>query len=920
MRAPLSVRTATLWGKTGRVSSAVADEAWHPLFAHALDSAEVAGWLWDHFLAPSTRRLVSQAVPGQGRTLLQWLAALHDLGKATPAFQAQSPLHASAVRAAGLRIQDNARAQARPHAAYSARLLPHALAAYGWNIIQTEWPSLILGGHHGVFPGTDWHSLDVLTAQVGDEPWAEARAELVRAVADHLGVDMRAWRGVRPSLPAQLVLSGAVILADWLASNDAVCGYVGSLPPDYALTAAAQAAAAGRILDITGAWRPGWFQTSADLYGVRFPRIQEPRGLQSAAFEMAANAAGSGLLLIEAPMGEGKTEAALAAAEVLAAATGASGIFVGLPTQATANQMFSRVLGWLRTNDHGATVTLAHGKARRVQQYARLLSGQIGVDEHCARLTASQWTVGAKKALLSPVVVGTVDQLLFAGVSARHVALRHLGVAGKVVVIDEVHAMDVYMSRILHRVLRWLGAAGIPVILLSATLAAGQRAELLAEYARRPVTEPGDRGYPRLTWIPADPPAIDPEPDLPPWIASRPSAVTAEVMRPPADPKRRMRVEVRYVSEPNEATVPDLVAQLLRHGGSALVLRNTVGRAQRTYDLLRRRLGNDRVSLAHARYTVADRRARDNALIADFGPEASRPSPHVTVATQVAEQSLDVDYDVLISDLAPIDLLFQRIGRMHRHSRPVDARPKQLRTPRVFVVGHEHRPDQPPTLPRGSRYVYGDHLLLRTAAVLHDRPRLDIPGDVPVLVDTVYGDEPVGPSQWRDALADAARRAREELDRTLAIAETVLLGPPDAESLAEVQRHRAEVLEESNATTQAVVRLGPPTIEVLLLRDTPRPDTAKTVSHGPAVRIPLDRVPPPHLVDVVLDQLIRLPAAITEAANAEAVTVPAWAPSPWLAEARLLRLPVDGSPLLLGDWSCSYSPARGLEAARVRSQ
>ena len=618
-------------------------------------------------------------------------------------------------------------------------------------------------------------------------------------------------------------------------------------------------------------------------------------------------------------MGEGKTEAALLAAEVLAAQTEANGLFVGLPTQATADQMFSRVTGWLAAQPGEVTVALAHGKASRNEAYQRLMPEAVGIGENedgvnAAEVTASQWLAGRKRRLLAPVVVGTVDQLLLAGVASRHVALRFLGLTGKVVVVDEVHAYDAYMSVILRRVLAWLGAARVPVILLSATLPAGVRAELLSAYAGGAVS-PVSSGYPLITWIDA-PPAGQPEgPFVPEW--ERPAALAAGQSRsyhPAATQARAVRVE--FQAERDEAVAANLARRAVAEGGCVLVLRNTVGRAQRTYEYVAAALAPGEATLAHARFTVADRRLRDRLLIDRFGPDAAeaRPFRHVLVATQVAEQSLDVDFDLLISDLAPVDLLLQRLGRVHRHSRP---RPPRLQVPRLIVVGHDGlRPGRPPTVPVGGEWVYGRYLLWRTAAVLLGRDELDLPADIPRLVDTVYGDDAVGPPGWQDALREAHAEHLMKRADLKAVAETIVLPDPGGTALSEIrQRDQGEAIEEANAQVQAHVRFGPPTTEVILLRATDDPGLAQTVSQDPPAGIHLTTAAE-HQEDVILDQAIRLPAQLTGAADQNAFTPSAWRGSPNLSNARVLLLPSNGSPLRLGGYECAYSPDMGLQVIR----
>jgi CRISPR-associated endonuclease/helicase Cas3 len=347
-----------------------------------------------------------------------------------------------------------------------------------------------------------------------------------------------------------------------------------------------------------------------------------------------------------------------------------------------------------------------------------------------------------------------------------------------------------------------------------------------------------------------------------------------------------------------------------------LVLRNTVGRAQRTYEHVVAALAHGEATLAHARFTVADRRLRDRLLIERFGPDGSgtRPSRHVVVATQVAEQSLDIDFDLLISDLAPVDLLLQRLGRVHRHNRP---RPQHLRVPRLVVAGHSGlQPGWPPAVPAGCAQVYGRWLLWRTAAALLDRDELDLPADIPRLVDAVYGDEQIGPPQWQAAVRQERDVHLAKLALLRETARTIILPDPAAAALSEIRyRDQGEAVKEASAQVQAHVRFGPPTIEVILLRATDDAGLAQTVSHGDLAVIRLD-APDDDREDVILDQAVRLPAQITGAADQQAFTPSAWRGSPGLSEARVLLLPADGSPLSLGNYDCAYSPEMGLQVVR----
>jgi hypothetical protein len=350
-----------------------------------------------------------------------------------------------------------------------------------------------------------------------------------------------------------------------------------------------------------------------------------------------------------------------------------------------------------------------------------------------------------------------------------------------------------------------------------------------------------------------------------------------------------------------------------------VVLRNTVGRAQRTYRALVERLGEQDVTLFHARFTVADRRRLEDRLVGEFGRDGRRrPRRRVVVATQVVEQSLDVDFDALITDLAPIDLLLQRLGRVHRHHRADHERPSRLASPAMYVVGREPRPDAPPRLPAGTGVIYGRCLPWRAAAVLHGRSFLDIPGDVADLIEQGYGDGPVGPPAWQQAIAKAQVELTAQVAQHEAQAEVMALPAPKEASTLSCIHHkdRGREVDESTPVVQAHVRLGPPTIEVLLLRATPD-GYAVTVS-SERERVPLDRLPSPDLFDLLLDQAMRPPAQVTKRVS-EAVRLPeAWQRTPWLARTPVLLLPADGGPLRLDGFDLQYQTNTGLEVSRAR--
>ncbi|MFI1522844.1 CRISPR-associated helicase Cas3' [Kitasatospora cineracea] len=946
LRSRLSGRARSVWAKHDREG-----EGWLPLWCHMQDSAAVAGLLWDGWVPARVRALVGGVLPEgevDGRRLAVWLAGVHDVGKATPAFACQVDALADRMRDAGLEMPYRAGLGA------DRRLAPHGLAGQvllqEWLKERHAWPgrsagqfAVVVGGHHGVPPEQaallelDGRAELLRTPGGSEGVWRQVQGELLDACAVEFGAEGRLgqWRGVKLPQTVQVVLSGLVIMADWIASNPDLFPY---FPLEAGFDGGRRVAAAWRGLDLPGPWRPQVPQVGVgELFASRFelPAGAMVRPVQAAAVEMARAMPGAGLLIVEAPMGEGKTEAALAAAEVLAARTGAGGVFFALPTMATSNAMFPRLLDWLeRLPAEGGerlSVLLAHSKAALNRDAAELRAGSrrrvaaVDVDgaervpkageegSGPAELVAHQWLAGRKKGLLSSFVAGTIDQLLFAGLKARHLVLRHLAVAGKVVVIDEAHAYDTYMNAYLDRVLGWLGAYGVPVVVLSATLPAARRRELAQAYAG---AGPDDgrfaeveqaRGYPLLTAVCA---GHDP------------------VLGRPAASGRGHGVRLERLDDGLEALAERLEAELA-DGGCALVVRNTVDRVLETAAVLRARFGAEEVSVAHAGFIDTDRAENDRRLLELFGPDSSRrPGRHIVVASQVAEQSLDVDFDLLVSDVAPVDLLLQRVGRLHRHQRPT--RPAWLREARCLLTGVDWSAPVPAPV-RGSEAVYGRHALLRSLAVLHphleEGRSLSLPDDISTLVQAAYGDGPVGPAQWAPALEEARvvhERLRVEKARAADVFRIREAGK-DGRSLMGWLAGGTGDADDTRAG-RAQVRDSPESLEVVVVEELEDGSLA-TVSWASEGRgglpLPTGSVPSPKAARAAAACGLRLPPRLAKPyvidrviAELERFYFESWQvkENPWLAGQLILPIK-PGCPTLLAGFRLMYTRENGLEVS-----
>jgi CRISPR-associated endonuclease/helicase Cas3 len=255
------------------------------------------------------------------------------------------------------------------------------------------------------------------------------------------------------------------------------------------LDPAARAERAFDELALTVPWTAGSEFRRPDFFRTRFDFL--PNALQRFVLDILSDSFNPGIMVIEAPMGKGKTELALLVAEIFAHRAQRGGLFFALPTQATSDGVFGRIKSWTEELNSGErhSINLVHGKAQFNEDFQALPrfgnSANIGDDEDDLNVGVTgvhTWFSGRKLSMLADFTVGTIDQLLLMALKAKHLMLRHLGLADKVVIIDECHAYDAYMSRFLTTSLRWLGAYGVPVIVLSATLPAEKRVSVIKAY------------------------------------------------------------------------------------------------------------------------------------------------------------------------------------------------------------------------------------------------------------------------------------------------------------------------------------------------------------------------------------------------------------------------------------------------------
>ncbi|HEX6536951.1 MAG TPA: CRISPR-associated endonuclease Cas3'' [Gemmatimonadaceae bacterium] len=745
----------TFWGKAQPHADAAAP--YHPIVYHLLDVAAVAdALLTTRPLARARAATLLGLASEQAHALLVTLAALHDLGKFAPGFQAKVP----ALWPAVLGSLDPEGVPGGVHTDDGYRLWYHELVPAfsdrlwrdGGETLEVLAPAIF--GHHG---------RPTVTANLRDKParWVfrSASAPLALACAEAV-IELLLPGPVEGQTPptrmaraASWWVAGLVTVADWIGSRQEWFAYQA---PDAGAGALAAywrraRARAREVVQGQGLASPkaAGRATFPELTG-----IADPSPLQQWA-STADLPDGPLLVLIEDVTGAGKTEAAQMIVHRLMADGRVGGAYWAMPTQATANAMYerqARAIGALftRGGDHRPSLALAHGQVRLHESFrASVLAlgdggatdrdGPIagGAELPAGAACAAFFADDRRAALLADVGAGTVDQALLGVLPSKFNAVRLFGLADKVLVVDEAHAYDAYMGVEVDELLRFHAALGGYAVVLSATLPIARREQLARAWREgldggrlvggglfgcggMPLAR--DERYPLATVVARGEPAV------------RETPLTAA-------PWSNRSVDVRFVHDASDAL--QHVVSAATAGAAVAWVRNTVDDCLAAAGDLRAR-GLEPL-VFHARFAQCDRQLREQEVLRRFGPQASSAerSGRVVVATQVIEQSLDLDFDVMVSDLAPMDLIIQRAGRLWRHPARDDSRPRGLE--RELVVLAPAAEVDPETtwlsglLPGTSAVYRNTGVLWRTVRALSRVRAIRTPGGVRALIEAVYG-------------------------------------------------------------------------------------------------------------------------------------------------------------------------------------
>ena len=746
------------WAKTlldGRPGISVRD--------HCCNVGCVAEALIDT-MTPNVRHLL----PSGAATL----AALHDVGKITIGFQAKCPQWLTATDIPPCSRGDIA-LSVSDHALVSQVLLqnlPNSAALRLW--------SVAVGAHHGRPKGKSARSSGPEVLQ----EWAESyRMGLLE--------ELCAAFGPLPTIPPDdrlkpyhsdlWLLAGLITVADWIGSNEIWFSPEKESPADatrqQARVALRQIGWPGGKLRLTGF--AAAFATGPDV-------AFNPNPLQQAVADAARI---PGVIVVEGPMGCGKTEAALFAAQQLIASGRHQGIYFALPTQVTSNRIHLRVERFLRnTLADKAAFRLAHGNAwleddfdLRVSPAFERWEAKDGEKPSDHIREARSWFASAKQALLAPYGVGTIDQALQGVVAVKHFFVRRFALAGKVVILDEIHSYDIYTGTLITALIRELVNLRCSVIILSATLTVDRRRELLQAAGIRETTSP--TSYPLVT--------------------SGSSGAEAHHVSPAWSSHRT--VTLRPAVIPDEEVIDELITRA-ESGQHVLWIRNTVIEAQQSFRAVAGsvRQGSLRLGLLHSRFPFKHRDEHEKDWLEHLGRNRPASGPgSILIATQVVEQSVDIDLDFIVSDLAPTDMLLQRMGRLWRHDRPH----RHAAKPEFWIRLPEISPESDAMALKKSlgrsTWVYAPYVLLRTSAVWRQKSEITLPADIrPVLEATYAVPDASEPIAWQELHADL------EKDKSTlaanALAATLVLGRPMLNDQDDVLTRRR----------------GAPTTPVVLLR------------------------------------------------------------------------------------------------------
>jgi len=659
---------------------------WQQCFAKSTDDGGPGISVADHCMIAGllAERLVclhSGALFPEGTS---FFVSSHDAGKVSPGFQKKYFTNLLVDRCPELaESSTEARGWETNHAVIGEAAFCKWAEDHARSRDWLKWAESI-GAHHGCRKNPNREG----TGPYGGKEWAGERQELLNVLFKQFGERLP---DASPRPEQIKLLAGLTCVSDWIASNE-------DFFPNNGIPAGTDVS-----LQIEQALRECGWTAPQFKPGLSFRQVFPfpPNGMQQAFVDCVNE---RGVYVLEAPMGMGKTEAALFAAYKLMASGQNSGLYFGLPTRLTSDRIHRRVEEFMeRILENPSFIKLIHGHA------------WMNLESHAKEFDAGMsWFHPRKRALLAPFGVGTIDQALMSVLKVKHHFVRTFGLAGKVVILDEVHSYDAYTGTLLNCLVEELLKIGCSVIILSATL---------TEKRRRDFVEDSEctEAYPLI------------------------SAQARSVEPPPPENKE---FALRVFKEPDDRLVGQAVSAA-EQGLCVLWIANTVAQSQEIFNRINgtRAEGSFKTGLLHSRFPVFRRTELEDDWMEKLGKDGCRPSGCILVATQVVEQSVDIDADLLISDLSPTDMLLQRMGRLCRHER--GARPDGAWQAWLYGPFKEDPTDAESfkSALGPSQYVYSPYVLWKTIQVWKNRPAIRLPSEIRDVLEATYADEQ-NPPDW----------------------------------------------------------------------------------------------------------------------------------------------------------------------------
>ncbi|MDD5644429.1 MAG: CRISPR-associated helicase Cas3' [bacterium] len=719
------------WGKAKKRDAGGWD--YHLLPYHCLDVAAVGQYLAVQLGIVEHIAQKLKCEKPAAISVITFLCSVHDIGKFSDGFQNQIPALVKVLRGISLNAVYQEKHWSLGHL-FWRKYVDKVFSGDKNTILDflDAWLSAS-SGHHGRPPKPEINSyFDISQFPV------EAALKFISEVKKIICIPTDITFLLKEEcLMKELswLIAGLMVLADWIGSNSRWFPFQQTEQPlkEYwkhkALSRAQVAVNESGILPVSVAGK----SSIAQLFGYK-----QATPLQMLAEKILISKNGN-LFIIEEITGAGKTEAAFILTHRLMADGYADGLYFGLPTMATANAMHERVEQIYRKlfiDKSNPVLILAHSANR--QFLALENSGEQSIEgnrSENAQADAKEWLFdNRKKALLAHVGVGTIDQALLSILPARHQSLRLLGLHRKVLIVDEVHAYDSYMNKLLCTLLKFHAAQGGSAILLSATLPVCVRKQFLSAFSEGKGMAYDIRvvlstGYPLIT-----------------------SITGADFSEAVVESPLKLYREIKVVLVHQEKDIIDKIKAAVGVGKNICWIRNTVFDAQEAYETVSKHLNKDSIILFHARFTLGDRLLIEKQIIERFGKDsiAATRRGKVVIATQVVEQSLDIDFDYIITDLAPIDLIIQRAGRLCRHAR--DKRGNRIfgkdkrGIPELIVFSpvlvDEPKADWYKAVFPKAASVYEHHgQLWLTTRWLAKHKKFQMPQDAREMIEFVYGDD-----------------------------------------------------------------------------------------------------------------------------------------------------------------------------------